>query len=206
MSENGIQDNTTLQKQLEDLKKEQEEAERIFKNRMDLGNLDREPAIMQAFAQKILDRKVEIENLEAQISTIELNNQDYQEEMDESVQEQKETSLTEYHKNPIINWLQRIADKLEKIIQRLEENSNMIDNRKPPFGTDRYKIYQTIVNMDFSQNAEKQKQDRKSWKLSPKQIKQIREEQVKIAEKYDDRTLQEEEKEQTEEKDMSKGR
>ena len=67
MNEYGLQDAKTLKEQLEALKQEQAEAEKIYRGRMQLGALNHDPASVQVLAQTILDRKIQIEELENQI-------------------------------------------------------------------------------------------------------------------------------------------
>lgn len=161
MNENGIQNYKTLQEQLEDLKKEQAEAERIYRGRMELGTLNSNPASIQVLAQTILDRKIQIENLEAQIGNTGLENQEYQEEIQDSSQEQQETSLTEYHRNPIINWLQKIVTKMEQFSEKLEQKKIMRENGKiaePKIAKTKYEEYQDIIDTDFSSKKQETQQ------------------------------------------------
>lgn len=187
MNENGIQNHKTLQEQLEDLKREQAEAERIYRGRIELGALSRDPASVQTLAQTILNRKLQIENLEAQIGSTKLNNQDYIEEVQEDTQEYQETSLTKYHRNPIINWLQKMISKIEQKLENMEKRNAMRGNRiptEPKIYQTKYEEYQEIIDTDFSKNNHKQNQEKNSWELSSEQLEQVRETTGKIVEKY----------------------
>lgn len=161
MNENGIQNYKTLQEQLEDLKKEQAEAERIYRGRMELGTLNSDPASIQILAQTILDRKIQIEDLEKQIGNREFDNHDNYDNYDnhnyhsyqESIKGQQETSLTEYHRNPIINWLQGIITKMEQFSEKLEQKRIMRENGRviePKIAKTKYEEYQDIIDTDFS--------------------------------------------------------
>ena len=181
MNENGLQNIEPMKKQLETLKEEQAEAERIYRGRIQLGSLSRDPESVQVLAQTILNRKIQIEDLEAQISQIEQPTK----EVEEHEQYREEMALTEYHNNPILNWLQRQINKLEKIIERLEQMSSKKDREMPkaPKGLrNKWEQYQDVVDADFS--IPKEPHQKKSWELSPEQVKEIRAEQVKIAERY----------------------
>lgn len=187
MNENGIQNYKTLQEQLDDLKREQAEAEKIYRGRIELGALNRDSASVQVLAQTILDRKMQIEDLEAQIGSTALDNKDYLEEMQENTQEYQETSLTKYHRNPIINWLQRMVLKIEQKLENMEQRNAQRGSRiptEPKMYQSKYEEYQEIIDTDFSKNSHQQKHEKKSWKLSPEQLKQVREATEKIAEKY----------------------
>lgn len=188
MNENGVQKPKTLQEKLEELKLEQAEAERIYRGRMQLGALNHDPASVQVLAQTILDRKMQIEELEAQIAQ---NEQPTKEEVEEKEQPREETALTEYHNNPILNWLQRQINKLEKVIERLEQMSSKKDRGMPkaPKGLrNKWEQYQDIVDTDFSKNN--QPHQKKSWELDPEQLEEIRRGQVEIAQKYNQRNGQ----------------
>ena len=78
MEQNGLQ--KSLVEQLDALKKEQAEAERIYRGRVEMGALNSDPASVQVLAQTILDRKMKIEDIEAQIKPREQDTQDYEKE------------------------------------------------------------------------------------------------------------------------------
>ena len=182
MNEYGVQKPKTLQEQLEALKLEQAEAERIYRGRMQLGALNHDPASVQVLAQTILDRKMQIEELEAQIAQSE---QPTKEEVEEKEQPREETALVEYYNNPILNWLQRQINKLERVIERLEQISSKKDREIPkaPKGLrTKWEQYQDIVDTDFSKHNEPHQ--KKSWELDPEQLEEIRRGQVEIAQKY----------------------
>lgn len=165
MNENGLQAIKTLEEQLEALKKEQAEAEKIYRGRMQLGALNHDPASVQELAQTILDRKMQIEDLEAQISQ---NNEQRKENVYEQEQKPKgnndEKSLIVYNgRNPILRWMQKIINKLEEKIQKLDERSKMTPqeriNAMVKKEMDHVKgmqhdEYQTIANMDFSKKEQ----------------------------------------------------
>lgn len=181
MNEYGLQDAKTLKEQLEALKQEQAEAEKIYRGRMQLGALNHDPASVQVLAQTILDRKIQIEELEQQIAEIEQPAQ----EIEEKIEDRQETALIEYHKNPILNWLQRQINKLEKVVERLEQMSSKKDREMPkaPEGLrTKWEQYQDIVDADFSKHNEPHQ--KKSWELDPEQLEEIRRGQVEIAQKY----------------------
>ena len=197
MNENGLQKPKTLQEQLEELKLEQAEAERIYRGRMQLGALNHDPASVQVLAQTILDRKMQIEELEAQIAQSE---QPTKEEVEEKIEESQETALTEYHKNPILNWIQKVINKLDEISARLDKSiedskrrikrdPSMLKEPKAQKGLrNKWEQYQDIVDMDFSNNN--QPHQKKSWELDPEQLEEIRRGQVEIAQKYNQRNVQ----------------
>lgn len=152
MNENGIQ--KSLEEQLEQLKAEQEQAEQIYKRRIEMGALTHDPASVQISAQTILDRKMKIEELETQIAPKEQDiEDDYREEQSSNMQEYQETSLTEYHRNPIINWLQKMVNKMEQFSDKLEQKRIMRENGRivePKVAKTKYEEYQDIIDTDFS--------------------------------------------------------
>ena len=152
MNENGIQ--KSLEEQLEQLKAEQQQAEQIYKRRIEMGALTHDPASVQVLAQTILDRKMKIEELETQIAPKEQDiEDDYREEQSSNMREYQETSLTEYHRNPIINWLQKIVNKMEKFSEKLEQKRIMRENGRivePKVAKTKYEEYQDIIDTDFS--------------------------------------------------------
>ena len=152
MNENGIQ--KSLEEQLEQLKAEQQQAEQIYKRRIEMGALTHDPASVQVLAQTILDRKIKIEELETQIAPKEQDiEDDYREEQSSNMQEYQETSLTEYHRNPIINWLQKMVNKMEKFSEKLEQKRIMRENGRivePKVAKTKYEEYQDIIDTDFS--------------------------------------------------------
>ena len=156
MEQNGLQ--KSLLEQLDALKKEQAEAERIYRGRVEMGALNSDPASVQVLAQTILDRKMKIEDIEAQIKPREQDTQDYEKEEESNVQpEYQETSLTEYHRNPIINWLQRMVAKMEQFSERLEQKMVMRKNRmptEPKIAKTKWEEYQDIIDTDFSKEVQ----------------------------------------------------
>lgn len=132
MNENGIQQYTTLEEQLENLKREQAEAERIYRGRMEMGSLAQDPASIQQLAQAILERKMKIDDLEAQIAQTKEESrekdepQEYEQEYnaDNERENNEEKSVTVYEgRNPILRWMQKIINKLEEKIQKSESRS-----------------------------------------------------------------------------------
>ena len=161
MEQNGLQGNLT--KQLENLKKEQYKAEQIYIKRIKMGALRSDPESVQILAQTILDRKNKIEEIEAQITPREEDIQNDEAKKENNAQpKNQETSLTEYHRNPIINWLQRMINKVGEISNRLEQ---FIETRKngrptePKIYETKWEEYQNIIDTDFSTqgNGKKEK-------------------------------------------------
>ena len=156
MEQNGLQ--KSLVEQLDALKKEQAEAERIYRGRVEMGALNSDPASVQVLAQTILDRKMKIEDIEAQIKPREQDTQDYEKEEESNVQpEYQETSLTEYNRNTIINWLQRMVAKMEQFSERLEQKIVMRKNRmptEPKIAKTKWEEYQDIIDTDFSKEVQ----------------------------------------------------
>lgn len=122
MSENGVQ--KSKEEQLAQLKVEQEQAEQIYKGRLEMGALTHDSASVQVLAQTILDRKIQIEELEAQITPKEQDIKDeYKSKINDNKQEYQENSLIQYenHRNPIVNWLQKMIAKMEQFSEKLEQ-------------------------------------------------------------------------------------
>ena len=91
MSENGLQ--KSLQEQLEQLKVKQAEAEQIYRKRIEMGALTYDPQSVQVLAQTILDRKIQIENLETQIAPKEQTEKDnYANQISDNTQQYQENS------------------------------------------------------------------------------------------------------------------
>lgn len=169
MNGNGLQEVKTLEEQLEALKQEQAEAERIYRGRMQLGALNHDPASVQVLAQTILDRKMQIEDLEAQIARTKQPVQEIDEKEENKEYYNRETALTEYHQNPILNWLQKVINKLDQVSAKLDqsiENAKRRINRDPsmmkepkaPKGLrNKWEQYQDVVDMDFSKHGQEQK-------------------------------------------------
>lgn len=164
MNENGIQQNTILE-ELEKLKKEQAEAERIYRGRMQLGGLNHDPASIQQLSQTILERKSRIDDLEAQIaqSKDSSRNQKYEQNFNSTNKrssENEQHALTAYTgRNLIVGWLQKIINKIEQKIQKLDERSNRnpMDWYKEKFEEEmaylndkKYEEYKTMAEMDNS--------------------------------------------------------
>lgn len=156
MNENGIQ--KSLEEQLESLKIEQQQAEQIYKRRMEMGALSHDPESVQVLAQTILDRKIKIEELEAQISPkdqeIEKNREGTIQNSEQ--QEENQKSLVEYHKNPIIRWMQKLLIKMEQVSERMEQKRVARENRvlEPKIYQDKYQEYQQIIDTDFSKSGQ----------------------------------------------------
>lgn len=152
MNENGIQ--KSLEEQLESLKIEQQQAEQIYKRRMEMGALSHDPESVQVLAQTILDRKIKIEELEAQISP---KDQEIEDTIQNSEQqEENQKSLVEYHKNPIIRWMQKLLIKMEQVSERMEQKRVARENRvlEPKIYQDKYQEYQQIIDTDFSKSGQ----------------------------------------------------
>ena len=69
----------------------------------------------------------------------------------------QETSLTEYHRNPIINWLQRMVAKMEQFSERLEQKMVMRKNRmptEPKIAKTKWEEYQDMIDTDFSKEVQ----------------------------------------------------
>lgn len=162
MENNGIQEYKTLEEQLEELKKEQAESERIYKGRMELGALTHDPESLKGLAQTIMERKMKIDDLEAQIARENLS-KDHNIEQKEQREDLEEKGLTvQYNgRNPILRFLQKIMNKLESKIQQLDERSKRdpMDWYKEKFEQEmeelnsrKYSEYERMANSDFSQS------------------------------------------------------
>lgn len=154
--ENGIQQHTTLEEQLEKLKKEQAEAEETYRGRIKFGDLNHNPASIQQLAQTILERKSKIDDLEAQIAQSKDTSRETDTNRDSSsfnkqIGENEQQAMTVYTgRNPILRWVQKIIDKIEQRIQKIDERSN-----KNPM--DRYKEKNFEQEMEYlkkNQNEE----------------------------------------------------
>ena len=160
MSENGLQ--KSLQEQLEQLKAEQAQAEQIYRKRMEMGALTYDPESVQVLAQTILDRKIQIEDLETQIAPKEQTTKDdYENQISDNTQEYNESSLIQYHRNPIINWLQKMVMKMEHFSEKLEQKRVMRENRipkEPKVAETKWDEYQNIIDTNFSQERQETQQ------------------------------------------------
>ena len=157
ISENGIRNPETLEEKLENLKKQQAEAERIYKGRMELGLLNSDPAAIQELAQTILDRKAQIEELEAQIEKT--KPEEDKESKQEDIQESKETAITHYNRNPIARWVQKIVNKIEQMQEKLEQKRIMREKgrvNEPKIGKTKEQEYKEVIDTDFSEKNEAQ--------------------------------------------------
>lgn len=152
MNENGIQ--ISLEEQLEQLKAEQEQAEQIYKRRMEMGTLSHDPASVQVLAQTILERKLKIDEIQAQISPREQDKDDIVQNYEE--QENNQNSLVEYHRNPIIRWMQKMLIKMEQVSERMEQKRMARENHvlEPKVYQDKYQEYQEIIDTDFSKSGQ----------------------------------------------------
>ncbi len=149
MVENGIQ--KSLEEQLSQLETEQKQAEQIYKQRIELGLLNTDPASLQVLAQTILDRKLKIDELRVQLAPNRNNNENSISEEQNEVQE--ETALVEYHKNPIIRFLQKIVHKMENFSERLEQKNTIRNNGRgigPKIKSTKWEEYQEMVDTSFS--------------------------------------------------------
>lgn len=198
MQEKEIQ--KSLEEQLEILKKQQEEAEKMYKGRMEMGLLASDPAALQELAKTITERQQRINKLEYQISQkgeIVEEQQEGTQTFEENEQQPQEMALTEYsNRNPIINWLQRAVNKLEQWIQKSEQKRDYRKGNRlptePKIARTKMDEYQDIIDTDFinSQSKVQVSQTRKSWELIPEQLKRFREAETKIAENYNARQPQ----------------
>lgn len=164
MESTGIQEYKTLEEQLEELKREQAESERIYRGRMELGALTHDPESLKGLAQTIMERKIRIDDLEAQISR-ENQSTNYNIEQEESREDVEEKGLTvQYNgRNPILRFLQKIMNKLEVKIQQLDERSKRepMDWYKEKFeqemqelNSKKYSEYERMANSNFSKSQE----------------------------------------------------
>ena len=178
----------SLDERLKQLKEEQAQAKEIYRKRKDLGLLDKEPQSIQDLAQAILDREEQIADIQSQIHQNDKQDSDIREYF-ENEQETQETSLIQYSRNPVLRWLEKIINKLEKISQKIDQDIERLNNKKKmsPRDFDDLQEYRDIVNIDFSKNYKQQNQSKKSWELDPEQVKEQRMLQVEIAQKYNER-------------------
>lgn len=163
--ENGIQQHTTLEEQLEKLKKEQAEAEETYRGRIKFGDLNNNPASIQQLAQTILERKSKIDDLEAQIAQLKDTSRETDMNRDSSsfnkqIGENEQQSMTVYTgRNPILRLVQKIIDKIEQRIQKIDErsNKNPMDRYKENFDQEmkylknnQHEEYKTMAQMNIS--------------------------------------------------------
>lgn len=163
MESTGIQEYKTLEEQLEELKEEQVQAEKIYRKRMELGALAHDPESLKGLAQTIMERKMKIDDLESQIAMQNSSN-DYKLEQEEKTENNEEKGLTVLYegRNPILRFLQKIMNKLEEKIQQLEERSKRdpMDWYKQKFEQEmeelnvrKYSEYERMANSDFSKST-----------------------------------------------------
>lgn len=164
MEDTGIQEYKTLEEQLEELKREQAESERIYRGRMELGALTHDSESLKGLAQTIMERKIKIDDLEAQIAR-ENPSTNYNIEQEEPREDVEEKGLTvQYNgRNPILRFLQKIMNKLESKIQQLDARSKRdpMDWYKEKFeqemqevNSKKYSEYERVSNSDFSKSPE----------------------------------------------------
>lgn len=176
---NEIKNHLTQQEEIEKQQKELAELERIYNDRIKLGEEHIKDEDTQGLAQTILDKKKQIEDLKSQIDIIETSEQNNEEN-------KQETSLIKYHKNPLFNWLQKMVIKIQNKIEKIDEKEAMRRNRKmagPKFHQTKTEEYQENIDLDSSKNGLSEKIQQKTWDLSPKQQSQCRKEQIQIAKK-----------------------
>ncbi|OKZ64539.1 MAG: hypothetical protein BHW02_06310 [Clostridium sp. 28_12] len=157
MNENETQGSKTLNEQLELLKQEQVEAERIYHERMQMGTLAHNPSAVQELAETILERKMQIDELEAKI---EREPKDFIEDKEK----QNSKALTVYNgKNPVLKWLQKMMNKLEEKLQNMEKISKMspLDKNRAMFEKEMENVkgmkddeYNIVANMKSSKIQE----------------------------------------------------
>jgi len=190
MEDNKIQ--LSLEEQLEQLKKEQEEAKRICDKRIDMGMLYHDSASVQELAAEILDRKIKIKELEEQIA---------QKGIAKSKQDENE--LIEYKpKMNIFQWVRAKLDKLKENIQnsrkakmsklkiedpdvRYEEivnNANKNAKKTNPWDLNPEEL--EVVAKGYEENSAKQEQ-LEEGELSPEELGEVNSYQVGIAPRYD---------------------
>lgn len=164
MEDTGIQEYKPLEEQLEELKREQAESERIYRGRMELGALTHDSESLKGLAQTIMERKIKIDDLEAQIAR-ENPSTNYNIEQEEPREDVEEKGLTvQYNgRNPILRFLQKIMNKLESKIQQLDARSKRdpMDWYKEKFeqemqevNSKKYSEYERVANSDFSKSPE----------------------------------------------------
>lgn len=163
MESTGIQEYKTLEEQLEELKREQAESERIYRGRMELGALTHDPESLKGLAQTIMERKIKIDDLEAQISRENPSTNYIEQEEPREEVEEKGLTVQYNGRNPILRFLQKIMNKLESKIQQLDERSKRdpMDWYKEKFeqemqelNSKKYSEYERMANSDFSKSQE----------------------------------------------------
>lgn len=163
MESTGIQEYKTLEEQLEELKREQAESERIYRGRMELGALTHDPESLKGLAQTIMERKIKIDDLEAQISRENPSTNYIEQEEPREEVEEKGLTVQYNGRNPILKFLQKIMNKLESKIQQLDERSkrNPMDWYKEKFeqemqelNSKKYSEYERMANSNFSKSQE----------------------------------------------------
>lgn len=173
------EDLNNLKQQLQNLKKEQNEAEKIYNKRIQLGELNTNPANVQTLAQAILDRKTQIENLESQIDEI---NKNHQGRVKKDTQANQENSMVEYKKNPIVSWFQRVGMKMQELSTKLKDYLNATIKVDAPKTYE--PKYQNMVDMDFSSPTNNEESKRNSFKLPKDEFEKIEEQQIELSKKY----------------------
>lgn len=163
MESTGIQEYKTLEEQLEELKREQAESERIYRGRMELGALTHDPESLKGLAQTIMERKIKIDDLEAQISRENPSTNYIEQEEPREEIEEKGLTVQYNGRNPILRFLQKIMNKLESKIQQLDERSKRdpMDWYKEKFeqemqelNSKKYSEYERMANSNFSKSQE----------------------------------------------------
>lgn len=163
MESTGIQEYKTLEEQLEELKREQAESERIYRGRMELGALTHDPESLKGLAQTIMERKIKIDDLEAQISRENPSTNYIEQEEPREEVEEKGLTVQYNGRNPILRFLQKIMNKLESKIQQLDERSKRdpMDWYKEKFeqemqelNSKKYSEYERMANSNFSKSQE----------------------------------------------------
>lgn len=169
MESTGIQEFKTLEEQLEELKEEQVQAEKIYRKRMELGALSHDPESLKGLAQTIMERKMKIDDLEAKI-VMQNSSDDYDHkpEQEEKTENNEEKGLTVMYdgRNPILRFLQKIMNKLELKLHQLEgrEKREPMDWYKQKFEQEmkeldskKYSEYEQMANSDFSKSTKSPK-------------------------------------------------
>lgn len=178
-----------LREQLERLTKKQEEAEKIYKLRVQMGDLSHNQENIKELAQTILDRKIQIDDLKVKIEekeNIEDKNKNY-----ETSNKDKKEMIVYKKENIILRWLQGIIDKVEQKIQQLDTRS-----KQDPMEWYKEKAEQGLADFkkseyEFASNMGNKKeiktQEKKSWELDPEQKQEIQKGQVEIGKRYRER-------------------
>jgi len=179
MDENSIQQNSKLE-QLENLKKEQAEAEKNYNRRMQIGALDHDSASIQQLAQTIVDRKLKIENLKAQVNQGKKEDIEYEKNSDSNADKKnnnEQQAMAVYTgKNPFLRWLQKIIDNIDQRIKKSVEKArrNPMDWYKEKFEQEmvdlrdkQYTEYEAMANMNA---PESQPEEKSSHKLFTEEI------------------------------------